>query len=128
MRNKFSETRKKETLNTYSGLYTDMYELTMAQGYFLTGRKHETAVFDYFFRKNPFEGAFVVFAGLRDLLEVLEGLSFDTDEIDYLRLQGFKDEFLEYLKDFKFSQSKHIFIVVKAVKGYGEINITIIAK
>jgi nicotinate phosphoribosyltransferase len=80
-----------------------MYELTMAQGYFLTGRKNETAVFDYLFRNNPFEGAFVVFAGLRDLLEVLEGISFYPEEIDYLRSQGFKDEFLEYLKDFKFS-------------------------
>ncbi len=92
-----------DTLSSYSGLYTDMYELTMAQGYFLTGREKETAVFDYFFRNNPFEGAFVVFAGLRDLLEVLEELSFDSEEIDYLRLQGFKDEFLEYLKGFKFS-------------------------
>ncbi len=100
---KFSETRKKDTLSMFSGLYTDFYELVMSQGYFLTERKNETAVFDYFFRNNPFEGAFVVFAGLRDLLEVLEGLSFNSQEIDYLRLQGFKDEFLEYLIKFKFS-------------------------
>ncbi len=101
--NKLSDTQKKKTLNIYSGLYTDMYELTMAQVYFLTGRKDETAVFDYFFRNNPFEGGFVVFAGLSDLLKILEGLSFDEEEIEYLRSKGFKEEFLEYLGDFKFS-------------------------
>jgi nicotinate phosphoribosyltransferase len=93
----------KHTLNINSGLYTDLYELTMTQGYFLTGRVNESAVFDYFFRNNPFEGAFVVFAGLGDLLDVLEGLSFNSEEIEYLRLQGFKNEFLEFLKNFKFS-------------------------
>jgi nicotinate phosphoribosyltransferase len=95
--------QNKHNLHIPSGLYTDLYELTMAQGYFLTGRKNETAVFDYFFRKNPFEGAFVVFAGLGDLQEVLEALSFNSEEIEYLRLQGFKSEFLEYLKSFKFT-------------------------
>ena len=80
--NKTSEIQKKATLNIYSGLYTDMYELTMAQGYFLTGRKNETAVFDYFFRNNPFEGGFVIFAGLGDLLEVLEGLTLALAAID----------------------------------------------
>ncbi len=101
--NKLSDTQKKKSLNIYSGLHTDMYELTMAQGYFLTGRKDETAVFDYFFRNNPFEGGFVVFAGLGDLLEILEGMSFDEEEIEYLRSKGFNDEFLEYLEGFKFS-------------------------
>jgi nicotinate phosphoribosyltransferase len=84
------------------GLYTDMYQLTMAQGYFLAGRKDETASFDYFFRKIPFSGGYVVFAGLEDALEALENFYFGPAEIEYLREQGFDGEFLKYLKDFRF--------------------------
>ena len=91
----------------YSGIYTDLYELTMCQGYVLSGRSDESATFDYFFRKNPFEGGFVVFAGIGDLLSHLESLSFSEREIDYLRDQGFKDSFLSYLADFRFSGTIH---------------------
>jgi len=84
-----------------SGLYTDMYELTMAQGYFINGKEKENACFDYSFRSNPFEGGFVIFAGISDLLKVLEEFIFDDDDINYLRENGFKDEFLKYLSDFK---------------------------
>ncbi len=83
-------------------LFTDLYELTMAQGYFLLGRKDESASFDYFFRKIPFGGGFVVFAGLQQLLEILESFRFETDEINYLRRIGFNSDFLEYLSNFKF--------------------------
>jgi len=62
----------------HSGLYTDHYELTMAQGYLLNSKKDTPACFDYFFRKNPFEGGYVIFAGLTDLLEVLEDLGFES--------------------------------------------------
>jgi nicotinate phosphoribosyltransferase len=82
-------------------LYTDFYELTMAQGYFLSGRKDERASFDYFFRHNPFNSGYVVFAGLGDLLEILEKFRFYEEEIEYLREQGFKEEFLTYLRDFR---------------------------
>lgn len=75
----------------------------MAQGYFLSGRKDESAVFDYFFRKNPFKGGFVVFAGIADLLEILKDYKFHDEEINYLREQGFKEPFLEYLQDFRFN-------------------------
>ena len=54
-------------------LLTDFYELTMMQGYFLTG-KHEEVVFDYFTRKNPFKGGYTVFAGLVPLLEEVSNL------------------------------------------------------
>lgn len=74
----------------------------MAQGYFLSGRKNETAVFDYFFRKIPFKGGFVVFAGLGDFLELLKDYRFHTEEIEYLRTQGFKEPFLSYLEEFSF--------------------------
>jgi nicotinate phosphoribosyltransferase len=74
----------------------------MAQVYFNTQRHHEPAVFDYFFRKLPFKGGFVVFAGLSSLLDELESLHFSEEDIHYLRDIGFQDKFLEYLKDFRF--------------------------
>ena len=88
-------------------LYTDFYELTMAQGYFLSGRHKHTANFDYFFRKLPFKGGYVVFAGLADLLEIIKQFRFHEDELKYLKEQGFKDEFLNYLKDFRFRGDLH---------------------
>jgi nicotinate phosphoribosyltransferase len=89
-------------LNNASGIYTDYYQLTMAQGYFLTGRSNAKSCFDYFFRENPFHGGYVLFAGLTDVLEMIEGFSFSDEIIDYLRKQGFKEEFLSYLRSFKF--------------------------
>ncbi|MCP9292997.1 nicotinate phosphoribosyltransferase [Gracilimonas sediminicola] len=83
-------------------LYTDFYELTMAQGYFLSGRHQQPANFDYFFRSLPFKGGYVIFAGLSDLLEIIENFTFHEDELAYLKEQGFKSEFLSYLKDFQF--------------------------
>lgn len=83
-------------------LYTDLYELTMAQGYFLSGRHEQPASFDYFFRKLPFSGGYVVFAGLDDLLKLLDDFRFTDDELSYLKKQGFKDEFLKYLQNFTF--------------------------
>jgi nicotinate phosphoribosyltransferase len=82
--------------------YTDQYEIAMGQGYFLAGRQAEYAVFDYFFRKNPFGGGYTVFAGLPDLLAVLENLRFDREDLDFLRAQEFHLDYLAYLKDFRF--------------------------
>jgi nicotinate phosphoribosyltransferase len=89
-------------LKKHAGLYTDMYQLSMAQAYFLDGRKDDSAAFYYFYRKNPFNGAYVVFAGLYDLLQILEGLCFENDDIEYLRENNFNHDFLQYLKDFKY--------------------------
>ncbi|MBW6534392.1 MAG: nicotinate phosphoribosyltransferase [Mariniphaga sp.] len=85
------------------GLYTDYYELTMAQGYFFSGKKDDTSTFNYFFRTNPFQGGFTVFAGLQDFLKMLSGFSFSDSDIEYLKEQGFKSEFLKYLKNFSFT-------------------------
>jgi nicotinate phosphoribosyltransferase len=74
----------------------------MAQGYFLTGRANTESCFDYFFRENPFNGGYVIFAGLSDVLEILENLTFDERSISFLRDLGFKRPFLDYLKDMKF--------------------------
>lgn len=87
---------------THPALYTDFYELTMAQGYFLSGRKDEQACFNYFFRSNPFEGGYVIFAGLSDFVEILENYRFHEEELEFLEQQGFNQEFLNYLRDFQF--------------------------
>ena len=84
------------------GLYTDYYELTMAQGYFLEGRKNATSVFDYFFRKLPFGGGYLVFAGLGDLVNAIDNFRFDKDDIEFLREKGFHPDFLKYLSSFRF--------------------------
>ncbi len=85
-----------------NGLYTDFYELSMAQGYFYAGKQGEKAVFDYFFRTNPFKGGFLVFAGLADFLEQLKSFTYDHEALAYLRTQGMKPEFLDYLSHFSF--------------------------
>lgn len=89
------------------GLFTDLYELTMIQGFFYKGLHEQPAGFDYFFRKIPFDGGFVVFAGLQDLLDTLHGLHFTSQELDFLASRGFRSEFLEYLKGFEFRGTVH---------------------
>ena len=88
-------------------LYTDFYELTMAQGYFLSGRGEQRACFDYFFRDLPFNGGYVIFAGLADLLSIIEDFHFHEDELDYLAEQGFNADFLDFLRNFEFTATIH---------------------
>ena len=83
--------------------YTDQYQLAMAQVYFQNGQRNTTAVFDYFFRKLPFHNGYAIFAGLENLLEILEDLSFSDDDINFLKKQEFSEEFIEYLRNFKFT-------------------------
>lgn len=92
-----------DVADTYLGLFTDHYELTMAEGYFKSGRQEEIANFDYFFRKNPFGSGFTVFAGLQDLLEMVGDFKYNSATIEYLHRRGFHSDFLEYLKNFQFS-------------------------
>ncbi|MFO8146394.1 MAG: nicotinate phosphoribosyltransferase [Bacteroidota bacterium] len=82
--------------------YTDQYQLAMAQVYFQNGQRETTAVFDYFFRKLPFKNGYAIFAGLENLLEILEDLRFSDADINYLKKQEFSEEFIEYLRNFKF--------------------------
>ncbi len=85
-------------------LLMDFYELTMANGYFKDGKINQIAVFDVFFRSVPDKGGYAVFAGLEQVIDYLEHLSFDKDEIDFLRQKKIFDEkFLAYLETFKFS-------------------------
>lgn len=87
---------------SFSGTYTDQYQLTMGQAYFLHGNHQEQAVFDYFFRKLPFHGGFVIFAGLEDLLAILEDWRFTEKDIEYLYHLGFHPDYLDYLSQFRF--------------------------
>lgn len=91
----------------YTATYADQYELAMSQVYFLSGRKNEKAVFDYFFRKLPYRSGYAVFAGLQDLLYVLENLSFSNEDLEFLKEQGHDENFIEYLKSFKFQGTIH---------------------
>ena len=86
-----------------SGNYTDLYELTMGETFFLEGKENDIACFDYFFRKVPDKGGYVVFAGLHDLLDVLKDLHFTDDDIHFLRQLEFHESFIDYLKNFRFS-------------------------
>jgi len=86
-----------------SALLTDLYELTMIQGYHHYGM-NPRVVFDMFFRKQPFQGGFSVFAGLEEVLSSIEQFHFSSDDLEYLASLGlFRDDFLEYLRDFRFS-------------------------
>jgi len=87
-----------------SALFTDFYELTMAQGYWKRGINEHRVVFDYFFRRHPFSGGYSVFAGLGTLLEALENFHFSQDDLAYLEtLDMFDKGFLDYLGNFRFS-------------------------
>jgi nicotinate phosphoribosyltransferase len=85
-----------------SGLYTDMYQLRMMQAYYNDSMHNQPAAFDYFFRILPFNGGFVVFAGLSELIDSLSNIRFSNDDIAYLKKLKFTDEFLYYLSTFSF--------------------------
>ena len=85
-------------------LLTDLYELTMMQGYFKEKDANETVVFDMFYRNNPHGNGFAICAGLEQVIEYIENLHFTDDEIAYLRsLNMFEDDFLDYLHEFRFT-------------------------
>lgn len=86
----------------YTGTYTDQYQLTMAQVYFLKGQISNRVVFDYYFRKLPFDGGYSIFAGLDNLLDTLETLVFDKPDLEYLEKLGFNSQFIKYLATFRF--------------------------
>ena len=87
------------------GLFTDLYELTMAQAYSLSGQT-ASATFSLFFRKYPPDRAYFVFAGLTDVLDYLEGFRFSPLDLEYLHSLGrFSRDFLEYLRQLRFTGS-----------------------
>ncbi|XP_050077080.1 nicotinate phosphoribosyltransferase isoform X3 [Anopheles maculipalpis] len=81
-------------------LLTDLYQITMAYAYWKSGKIDDHAVFDLFFRTNPFQGEFTIFAGLEECLKFLDSFHYSETDIEYLKHalpQGIEDEFFDYL-------------------------------
>ena len=84
-------------------MLTDFYEITMANGYFENGMGSTISYFDVFFREIPENGGFAIMAGLEQVIEYMKNLRFDDDDINYLHNKNlFSEEFLDYLRGFKF--------------------------
>ena len=85
-------------------LLTDLYELTMMQGYFKNKNRNETVIFDAFYRSNPCGGGYAIAAGLEQVIEYIKNLHFSEEDITYLAGLGiFEKDFLDYLRDFRFT-------------------------
>ncbi len=85
-------------------MLTDFYEITMANGYFRSGKVDEIAYFDMFFRTVPDGGGYAIMAGISQLIDYLDNLTFTDEDIEYLREKNlFCDDFLEYLRNFRFT-------------------------
>lgn len=84
-------------------MLVDFYELTMANGFFENGKGMEIVYFDMFFRKIPDNAGYAVMAGVQQVIDYLENLSFTSEDIDYLRSKNmFCEDFLRYLESFEF--------------------------
>ena len=85
-------------------LMTDFYELTMAQTYFNKGEQNKKAYFDIFYRENPFNGGYAISGGLDNIIEYINNFKITDSDIEYLRkLKVFSEEFLNYLKNLRFT-------------------------
>lgn len=88
----------------------DLYEMTMANGYFAGQNEMKWVAFDVFYRKNPDQGGFAIFAGLEQIIEYVENLRFDAGDIEYFRSMNlFSEDFLDYLSDFRFKGDIYAF-------------------
>ncbi|MFW6268634.1 MAG: nicotinate phosphoribosyltransferase [Bacillota bacterium] len=83
-------------------LSNDFYQLTMAQGYY-NKNKREEAVFDLFYRQNPCNNGYAIFAGLNQIIDYVNNYEYSDTDIKYLKKQGFQSDFLDYLKNFSFT-------------------------
>lgn len=101
-------------MKTYNGhermprnytLMSDEYEFSMANGYLNNKKENEEAVFDIFFRKVPNNGGYAVMAGIDKIIPYIQNLKFGEQELDYFRRKGYPEEFITYLKNFKFHGS-----------------------
>ena len=87
----------------FSPLYTDYYEYSMTQGYYLSGKGRDEAVFDICYRQNPYGGGYAIAAGLRDAVEYVLNMRFTSEELGYLSSLGYKDDFLQVLEKMRFT-------------------------
>lgn len=87
----------------HTPMLTELYEFSMADGYFSNGMENTVACFDLFFRRVPDNGGFAVMAGLRQVIDYLSDMHFTAEDLTFLRTQGISEPFLQYLKDFQFT-------------------------
>lgn len=91
-------------------MLSDFYEMTMSNGYFAQGEQNGRVAFDLFFRRNPDRSGYSVFAGLEQIVEYVLNLHFEESDVEYFRNCGiFGGQFLEYLKNFRFSGDLYAF-------------------
>lgn len=84
-------------------LHTDLYQINMTKAYWDDDFHNRKAVFEVFFRKLPFGNGYAVFAGLERIIEFVKKFRFSDSDIDYLRELGYEEEFLQYLKEMRFT-------------------------
>jgi nicotinate phosphoribosyltransferase len=85
-------------------LHTDLYQINMTEVYWRDGIHNKRAVFELFFRKLPFGNGYAVFAGLEKVIQFIQNFHFTEDDINYLKNEvGYKDDFLDFLKDMRFT-------------------------
>ncbi|MBQ8892063.1 MAG: nicotinate phosphoribosyltransferase [Bacilli bacterium] len=90
-------------LNDNYTLFTDAYEYNMGSAYLLAGKNNQEAVFDVFFRRIPNNGGYAIMAGVDKVIDYIQNLKFEERELNYFRNWGYPQEFIEYLKTFKFT-------------------------
>lgn len=89
-------------------LHTDLYQINMAESYWADGIHNRKAVFELYFRKLPFGNGYAVFAGLERMLDYLKNFKFSETDIAYLRDElHYKEDFINYLKDIRFTGTMH---------------------
>ena len=86
-------------------LHTDLYQINMAEAYWRDGFHERKAVFELFFRKLPFGNGYAVFAGLEKAIDFIKNFRFTESDLQYLRDQGYQEDFLNFLKDLRFTGS-----------------------
>ena len=87
-------------------LAVDFYELTMMNSYFKLGMQNKQVVYDVFYRNNPDNGGYSIFCGLESIIKYIQNLRFTENDINYLRSKKmFDEDFLQYLKNYKFTSS-----------------------
>jgi nicotinate phosphoribosyltransferase len=92
-------------------LHTDLYQINMAESYWVDGIHNRKAVFELYFRKLPFGNGYAIFAGLERMLDYLQNFQFSESDIAYLREElGYKEDFIDYLKDIRFTGTLHSMI------------------
>ncbi|EKX34343.1 hypothetical protein GUITHDRAFT_39690, partial [Guillardia theta CCMP2712] len=92
--------------NLVNALLTDMYQITMCYAYFRTKRHNTHAVFDLFFRQNPFDGEYTIFAGLSEVIAFMSNYRFTDEHIEYLKIPDATEDFFEYLRSLDCSEVK----------------------